>query len=297
MTLSFVGLNWWGVGVAEMEAAVDNSSSIGLLDLNRRTDRFLMRSAVQFAVARNRLVRQWGNRYVEAAVVVSPHRISPWMARYLRERSNKLVALAGDVPSGARSIPDQVAAHFDVVGLADLSWSKSLPKGTRIAPAPWGSTVRERDLLAAPLYSPQRLAIVGTAYPERVEIVRQLRESLPIVTVGAWPDIDGVENAPAMARLETLRWLRRHETGVLNILHPQFESGLNPQFFDYVACGVPQLVTSALTRKSYVPTGDGGMEMLPERLDISQLLALNVQIRHDARLNLSFADTIKKVLD
>lgn len=296
--ISFVGLSWWGVGVSEMADATSDSTPVILWNLRSRRDRLLMRSPAQYLVAGQRLRRAFQNRTFATSFIVSPHRLSAPMWSLVRERSEHVVALLGDEPVGQRALCPELIENVDTVAVADISWADAVGSTIPVVEAPWRSTITDEELLGAPMNRPLRVAFVGTPYPERVEFASRLSERLEILTVGNWPQLRGVVAHPPKSREATIRLLRRERAMTINVLHPQFRGGLNPQFFDYLACGVPQILVDGRNFDMWVPSSSGDALI---RVDESNML--DVAYEANRRLlseytpqSLRFSTTIERLL-
>ena len=188
-----------------------------------------------------------GASMYDAVFVMSPHRLNARMLRYLNSKCDKLFAVLGDDPVGARSVRDDCWQEFDGVLAADESWLRNVPPS--YAPRvvmPWGSTLIDPNLLSGEPYVPKSVVLVGTPYPERVALARHLLRKTEVTLQGdEWPAIPGAKLRPSSSRQETLSAIRENRELVINIHHSQFTRGLNPQFFDYAAAGIPQLVVHA----------------------------------------------------
>lgn len=243
---AIVGLDWWGVGPTEMAQATSGAIAVPVWDLRKRGDRHLIDSPIAGMLASRRMRSLRHQSPFDWILVSSPHRLTTANAVTLRRHASKLVGLLGDVPVGRRTISPGVSDLFDLFAVPDNDWE--LPGRIANIPRvvePWGSTVCDPRLLSGSTYDFERVAFVGTAYPERVELARSLSRSHSIVTFGDWPSLPRIEQRPAASRLDTLRALRTLRALVVNAHHPQFVSGLNPQFFDFSAAGIPQFVVYA----------------------------------------------------
>jgi hypothetical protein len=218
--------------------------ALGMWDIRTRIDRVLMDSPISNYVVEQRTKRQL-SRPLCAAIVTSPHRLTPSIADLLRNQDYPVIALLGDNPVGERCIAEDVVSAFDRIYTADESWTPNVScRDVRVMT--WGSTITGRDLLNAAGYVPESVAIVGAPYDDRVEAAKS------VVAAGynllLWGDawrreyIQGAEVHPSTERLETIRQLRQARSLVLNVHHRQFSTGMNPQFFDYAASAVPQLI-------------------------------------------------------
>lgn len=192
-------------------------------------------------------IRALPSGHYKSIIVASPHRFSVGMLKLLKSRSQRLIALLGDEPVGVRSVKEECWATFDKILVADESWIGSIPAtdGT-VAVMPWGSTLVDEQMLNAPTYKPESLVLVGSPYPERVSLARMLADKATVTLQGSgWPTIEGTTVRGSSSRLVTLESIRKNRELVINIHHKQFRRGLNPQFFDYAAAGIPQVVVHA----------------------------------------------------
>ncbi len=241
---------------AQMNKSGVLCDAIPVWDIRRRWDRALMDSPLADAFGRQRIIgrlRQLGIKSYDAILVLSPHRFSVRSLQTLKEHGSLLVAVLGDDPAEKRAVSNQRWSLFDRILSADASWLErvvTVPSQTGIMP--WGSTLINEDLLSAQPYEAQSLVIVGAPYRERVRIAETLASQGPLTLQGsAWPGIPGACLRPSSPRLETLKEIRRNREMVVNIHHPQFKGGLNPQFFDYAAAGIPQVVVYADSPETY----------------------------------------------
>lgn len=295
----FVGTSWWGVGAPEMARATPYSSSAVLWNLTKRTDRLLMNSPLQLTVAGTRLRTALKRKHFQTMFLTNPHRVSAGMIRHARKSADRIIALLGDAPVGERRISNDVLDGIDLIALPDVNWAKGWGTSPPIVQAPWRSTVVSRDLFGAPMLPPHGIAFVGTAYPERVRLARKIAEIVPVLTIGRWPGIPGAEAIPALPREDTLRFLRSRRVAVVNVLHQQFSSGLNPQYFDYLACGIPQVVVNATEDVAWIPTNEGPVTIDLLAPDAMEAIGnANEFLRAGYSLSeLSFAHTIERVLN
>jgi hypothetical protein len=182
-----------------------------------------------------------------AIFVMSPHRYSAQMLRELKSGSQQLIALLGDDPVGPRSVRHECWDYFDLILAADKEWTRNIPPTVadrRVMP--WGSTIVDTELVDANVYVPESLVLVGTPYPQRVALAKSLASRYPVTLQGeGWPQIPKTKQRPSASRRITLDQIRRNRELVINMHHHQFHRGLNPQFFDYAAAGIPQVVVHA----------------------------------------------------
>lgn len=247
------GLGWWGVGPVEMAQAMtrngDTCDSVILWNIRRRLDRLLMSSPFSGIEGLRRLNASCLSRHesYRAIFVVSPHRFSLRMLRSLKSRCAELVALIGDAPLGARRVETTNWSIFDRVLSADESWLRLIPDGCSVKGImPWGSTLIDPALLSSDTYEPSSVVMVGSPYPERIELAKQLVGRSKLILQGTgWPNIPGVILRPSASRLATLEQIRANRELVVNVHHDQFDRGLNPQFYDFAAAGIPQVVVHA----------------------------------------------------
>lgn len=248
---AFVGLSWWGLGPEDMALSLSHfgasCDAISLWNIRRRSDRIVMNSRWAPLVANRRLSAIRESQAYEAVFVMSPHRLNADMLRNLKSRCGELIAVLGDEPIGARSVDDECWGEFDAILAADENWLRGVPPSTaKIKVMPWGSTLVDSDLINASPYRPESIILVGSPYPERVAVAQHLVHRAPVTLQGdGWPNIPGVAIRPPSSRIDTLKAIRENRELVVNIHHKQFLRGLNPQFFDYAAAGIPQLVVHA----------------------------------------------------
>lgn len=248
-----VGLSWWGLGPEEMaleltHAGMDCDAFV-LWDIRRRVDRKLMDSPLGFAegARRARSIARSSQGGYRAVFVTSPHRYTAAMLRTLKTVSIELIALLGDEPVGVRAVKRECWDIFDRILAADERWLLHIPPtGAHRGTMPWGSTLMADELLEASPYRPESLVIIGAPYSERIELAERLAQKFPLTLQGdGWPALPGVRRRPASSRLETMTEVRRSRELVVNIHHSQFARGINPQFFDYAAAAIPQVVVHA----------------------------------------------------
>jgi hypothetical protein len=300
-----VGLNWWGIGPDEMSEALSAADfpahSLPLWDLERRTHRMLMKTRLGDLAL---LLRYAGRLRTEPnlswTVVVSPHRAPAWLLRELKRRSDIMVALLGDDPVYPRGVADEAWRSFDIVLSPDADWLAAIPDGVRAEVTGWGSTLTDNELLESAEYSPERLILVGTPYPERVTVAQRLAATDRLTVQGRGWDLGlNVEIRPPGERLATLSGIRREKGLVVNVLHPQFKSGVNPQFFDFAAAGIPQVVVFAddLDRW-YVGgrTGPTGIFASTDLLSTPQIAAANGELIASVRKTQMFPTILSKFL-
>lgn len=294
----FIGMTWWGVGAREMALATPNSHSVSLWNLKDRLDRAVIRTPLQFPIAKRRMATAIrGHRY-DATFVVNPHRLSPAMMSVVRRSSSRTIALLGDDPIGERTVNPIVANGFDLFALADMAWSSSLHTDRPIVEAAWRSTVVADALVGGCMQHPSGYAFVGTAYPERVALATALAQTAPVMTVGNWPSISRVQAAGARSREATLALLRERRSAVVNVLHPQFKTGLNPQYYDYLACGVPQVVVHGSAADTWVPSPTGKISVdLSADGALTKIFSLNNQLRDAQPIHsYLFTHTVERLL-
>lgn len=307
--VAFIGLNWWGLGPADMATSLSHvgyeSDSLGLWNIGSRSDRLLMESAVSPAVAMWRLkrfLRASGSAALDAIFVMSPHRFGPQMLSYLRGRCTYLVALLGDDPVGARAVSSECWNHFDLVVAADEVWLERLRgfEGRRKLMY-WGSTLLDSELISPGVYKPDALVIVGAPYPERIEVAQTLATQNPLTLQGAgWPAMMGVRTRSSRTRAETLHLIRENRELVVNVHHAQFKKGLNPQFFDYAAAGIPQIVIYAHDLERFTIGVDRDMEaqiLDGDLLQDEHMLEQNRKTTRIVREQYMFHSCIERVLD
>lgn len=243
-----VGLDWWGTSVYDIAARVRlryDVQAVAMWDLSDPLDRRILDSCVEvpWGSAKSALALR-SLKDMDWALVLSPHRVPTAALSRIRKRSSRLIALIGDVPTGSREVPNGYWKLFDVIALADGDWEDAIPPEHRgrIAIEGWGSTVTDPALLGANLYEPNSIALVGAAYTERVALATELAREFRVVCQGPdWPTGPYLRR-PAAPRDETIRTLRRNRELLINVHHSQFARGLNPQYYDYAACAVPQIV-------------------------------------------------------
>lgn len=306
---AFVGLSWWGLGPEEMARAVSHfgpsSDSINVWNISRRSDRWMMDSRWAPFVAARRLSSLGSHDAAtyQAIFVVSPHRLNVDMLRYLKSRCEQLIAILGDDPVGSRSLRDECWAQFDGIFAADEYWLRDIPPvPAKCQVMPWGSTITDSDLINADPYTPESVVLVGSPYPERVAVAQHLVRRNPVTLQGdAWPDIPGVKNRPSSSRLETLNAIRENRELVVNIHHKQFRRGLNPQFFDYAAAGIPQVVVHTDNLLRYrLGMGHDLIEgtLLEEGLLLSPIIqAQNLRFISIVRDKYSFHSCIERLIN
>lgn len=308
--LGFVGLAWWGLGPGDMAAAMENagyfSDSLGLWNIRSRYERLVLKSPFSSFVAMQRLKEFAGDGKrpeYEAIFVISPHRLSLRMLSYLKKRSRYLVGVLGDDPVGARAVSESCWNQFDLVVAADNQWLDRLSgfQGKRRI-MPWGSTLLDPALVRSDVYTPESLVIVGAPYPERVHVAINLAARNALTLQGDdWPSIDGVHRRSSSSRARTLNAIRKNREMVVNIHHKQFQRGLNPQFFDYAAAGIPQVVIYADDLAKF-HVGLSGHD-IQGRLEADQLLRDEQVLRHNqfvvsqVREHYMFHSCIERVLD
>lgn len=243
-----VGMDWWGIGptsmVAQLKSQSIDSTAIPVWDIRQRVDRTLLRMPGHLLMESVRSRPALSTLAVGWVIVTSPHRVSYRTLRRLKASSHKLVALLGDNPVGPREI-DRGRLHlFDAISFADSAWAEhvQLPSArTRIVP--WGSCISDDKLLAAESYRPAGFAVIGAPYDSRINAVRELQEMTKVEVFGdGWLGKVNCKVNASETIENTIRAVRRRRLAVLNIHHEQFVRGLNPQFFDYAAAAVPQIV-------------------------------------------------------
>lgn len=287
------GLSWWGLGpediALQMSHAGASCDSLILWNIRRRLDRLMMESPWAKIEASRRLKRFLEpNDDYRAVFVASPHRFSAEMLRSLKSKTTELIAILGDTPVGARAVESKCWRLFDQILVADEAWLDRIPEtGAIRGTMPWGSTLVNADLLNADSYTPESVVLVGSPYPERIELAQLLAREEPLVLQGnGWPELPGVILRPASSRIATLEQVRENRELVVNVHHKQFDRGLNPQFFDFAAAGIPQVVVHANDLHTY--RLGLGVNSLEGSLDGARLLS-NPSIR---RMNI---ETISKV--
>lgn len=306
---AIVGMSWWGLGPEEMASEMSNSGepcdAVILWNIRRRVDRVMMQSSWSMIEGARRLrrIKALPTRHYKAIIVISPHRFNVRMLRFLKSRSHQLIALLGDNPVGARSVTDDCWSLFDKILVADESWSEGIrPTGGNLAVMPWGSTLVNQEILNAGTYRPESLVLVGSPYPERVELAQRLVESDALTLQGnGWPSVAGTSLRASNSRLLTLETIRNKREMVVNIHHKQFHRGLNPQFYDYAAAGIPQVVVHAdqldryrLGMDGHVLEGTLGVESL---LMNSAIQGLNEEIIRRVRKSHMFSSCIRRYIN
>lgn len=253
-----VGFRWWGVGAEDLASSVVGARSLVLWDLTRRVDRQLMRISVGARVASRRVRRRMDDLQGDFSwvLVTCPHRLSAAATSQLRVRTGRLVAFLGDDPVHERSISPELMRMYDLAAVADFGWARSIDPRVPVMQAPWRSTLPGSMASRLERARPSKIAFVGSAYDERVALATKLSADHEIVTVGNWPYIPGAEQRPAAPRIETLEWLKDQNAVVINAHHRQFDRGLNPQFYDYVFAGIPQVTVSGGSGEMYLPSSE-----------------------------------------
>jgi hypothetical protein len=248
-----VGLAWWGLGPEEIAKEISHAQApcdaLVLWDIRRKMDRVVMDSPLADAEGFRR-VRNFTKRSEKtyrAIFVMSPHRYSVRMLQQLKSACQQLVALLGDDPIGPRSVGGECWDYFDMVLVADEKWTSQIPStSAQLSVMPWGSTLVASEFVDADVYVPESLVLVGTPYPQRIALAEKLSKQYPLTLQGGgWPQIPGTMLRAPAPRITTLGQLRENREMVVNVHHDQFYRGLNPQFFDYAAAGIPQLVVHA----------------------------------------------------
>lgn len=277
---------------------------VEIWNLQSRLDRQLMPSRTASVVASRRLRRGLDHTGgYHAIFVVSPHRFSYKMLSYLRTRGRNLVALLGDDPIGPRSVAEECWALFDVVASADESWLTRV--GTQCSTRrvmPWGSTLDDPQLLAAEPYGATSLVLVGAPYKERVAVAESLARRYDLVLQGdGWPAVPGARLRPSESREGTLYRVRSNRELVVNIHHSQFNAGRNPQFFDYAAAAIPQVVVypNSLTQYSLGLSEPVCYDLFDDAnlLANRELHEANRKLVANVRANYMFNACIERVLD
>lgn len=298
---TIVGLSWWGVGAVEMAAAVRGSTHVELWDLTRRSHRIAMGSPVGKYISSVRLHRAMRRQErvlgrADWIVVTAPHRLNVRDVRLLRAQTGRLIALLGDDPRGVREVRAEVIARFDKVAIADGAWVASLPRGAPAVVAPWGSTLPDDQLAAVVRYQPEVLAVVGSAYAERVALARRLSRDFPLLTVGSWPSLPNTRQLPAMGRLQTLAELRRSRALVVNMHHSQFVSGFNPQFADYALAKIPQVLVRGGSDALLLPSSSATPVVVEGSPFAQHVTQANDELFSVAPSRLRFQHTVKELL-
>lgn len=292
-----LGQGWWGLDARTMAVSVPDATGFNLWDLSSRVDRVLMGSPLEFHISGRRLRRLINHEEMDWTIVVSPHRLDGRMAEHIRARTKKLVGLLGDDPIGRRRIHSEVAEYFDSFIVADDNWVNSLPAAFQGAQTlNWGSAGIHHAFANAKPYSPKRVALIGTPYEERVELARLLADKLPILTFGKWPQIPNAVQYPGLNRIETLRAVRAQQALVVNAHHPQFHSGFNPQYSDYVVSRVPQLLKWSHQDGVKTPGQSGDTIQLDQILKDARVENSNLELFSRPIEEFLFSETIKKAL-
>lgn len=297
MNGAVVGLDWWGVGPTEMASAVPDTQPAPLWDLQRRFDRHLIDSFAAPWISYRRLHRALSSRNYDWVIVASPHRLSGRACQFIRERTALLIGLIGDLPEGRRELSPESVELFDVLAIPDATWRESLPSAAQaVVTEPWGSTIHDQHLLASQPFEFERVALVGSAYPARVQLANSLAADHDVVTIGNWPSVPRARQVPALGRAATLSELRSSRSLVLNVHHPQFRRGLNPQFFDYAASAIPQVVIYASDlHTAHFPYVDHPPMPLSVALDPKQMLKVSEVSSAIVREQYLFAHTIERL--
>lgn len=264
----FVGYSWWGAGPRDFARLAPKPSSFlytsylsGLRRrlITKRLNEIRMGAALELLPER-----------IDLVLILQPHSIRRDNLRVLRSKCSRMVAWIGDVPVGARDFSDS-HAYFDCVVAPDTKWSQSGSVANQ--QVPWPHLV-DKDLQATAArrtLSRTRLVMVGTAYPERIEGVAELRRRrIAIETIGSgWPA--EFESRPAMRRTDLLKYLANQDVCVINHQHEQMRDTLNPFFFDLAACGIPQVVVNG--------TPTSGLELPVASIDsMHQLTNANTEL-------------------
>lgn len=248
-----VGMRWWGVGPDEMSASLAvsgiSAKSVCSWDIRSRFDRVIMGSPLSDLTVTRRIqsvMRGLPSR-PDWAVTTSPHRISSSALRLLSSASSNLVALLGDSPVGEREIVLEKQEQFKRIYVADQAWLTDLMIAEdRCGVEPWGTCLPP---WRGPYYQPASLLFVGTPYPSRVEFLRELSRSREVQVIGtAWHGKVNCAVHDSMPMPDVIEYARANQMCFLNIHHQQFKYGLNPQFFDFAASGIPQIVLDSRGR-------------------------------------------------
>ncbi|MFJ3304686.1 hypothetical protein ACIPSA_16475 [Streptomyces sp. NPDC086549] len=230
-----MGMRWWGPGPDDFTRLVRFHSirPVVVADLGRPVQRRMLRSRMASdSLIASRLMAR--GRGAEGFIVLAPHRIPPSLLGWMKKRG-PVTAWLGDEPVGARAVRFPMSA-FTRVACADPRWvpgSAWLP-WPHLVPQPLTERISEG--------TSDTFVMVGTAYPDRVELARSVHRTgrLSMCVGSGWPD--DLPAVPPMGRVETLAWLKGREVTVLNVPHRQMLRTYNPFFFDLAAAGIPQIV-------------------------------------------------------
>lgn len=310
-----LGLNWWGINPYQMAESLTNTKTsptytLSTWDITRRKDRLIMSTPLADHLSHRRVKRYLSeldssNNVKEFSWVsiYSPHRVSTPALALLRGRTKKMIAFFGDRPLAARRITAESIAHFDSLSVPDPTWFDDLPHGDyRQDISIWGSILDPRIVGQYAAYRPEGFAVVGTPYPERQEIVKQIEELGQTVTAigSGWKGLVAgcVHRSRSVA--STIELLRQKKLAVLNIHHRQFVKGLNPQFCDYAVAAIPQVVTAGrATGTELGSIFDSEIENLivknPDLNEFSGVERVN-KLAGFARKNLYYNQTVERVL-
>lgn len=311
-----VGLEWWGVGPNAMSQALTragmHADPVVIWDIRKKSHRIAMLRPLEVPVSSLRVrfqvaqqLLENGLQQVDWIAVTAPHRLSLRDLALLRNRTGTLVALIGDRPIGQRLISEPKIRMFDAIGLPDPTWLEDLPCQPRHSVSSvWGSVLPVPEPEDTKPYEPRGLAVVGTPYPDRVKLVHNLEEAGHVVeAVGSqWlGKLKGTVHE-SMPIPKTIANLRSRRLAALNIHHPQFTEGLNPQFSDYAVNNIPQVVLSgrgAATGHSLGRSAPAGISSLLVRtVNLTELSdgARVLAIGELARAHLKFEDTMGRLL-
>lgn len=235
MTVALVGMRWWGPGPDDFSQLARSHSirPVVVADLKRPIQRRMLgnRAASDSLVA-SRLMLQ--GRTAKGFIVLAPHRVPPSLLGWMKKRG-PVIAWLGDEPVGERAVRLPMTA-FTRVACADPRW---VPGSLWL---PWPHLVPRSMTEGISEGASDSFVVVGTAYPDRVELARSIQRMgrLSVCVGSGWPD--DLPAVPAMGRVDTLAWLKGREVTVLNVPHRQMLRTYNPFFFDLAAAGIPQVV-------------------------------------------------------
>lgn len=272
--------------------------SASMWDISKRMDRILMAGFLEPLVCHIRLARVLRrNPIFDWIVVVSPHRVPIQTLEALRRRSMLVVALLGDEPVGVRKLSTSAQSIFDKVSVADPAWADHLSASPDcILAESWGSCAEIRP--TSP-YSSDEYVVVGAPYPERISVVNGLlSRGYSVRVVGSdWAGLVKCEVVASMSVPDTMKYVRAERLTIVNIHHLQFRSGLNPQFFDYAANALPQVVLGSRNGFEYAPGSSHVFNSLICRdFDAPPRIEEVAQLAKIVRANFMFPKTIERIL-
>lgn len=299
-----VGLDWWGTNPHAMAARARRSGlnvrSSTIWNITRRShrvamqSRWLERAASAAAVSRLKGTFDW-------AIVTSPHRIADASLERLRSRSGHVIALIGDDPVGPRHVSDARWMGFDLVASADPAWLgrlSHLDVATKVEG--WGATVLDLPEITQHPSVPSGILIVGAPHATRIKLAAQLAGRYPVTVQGpGWPKISGTLQRGAMPIDDTLSLALARRELIVNIHHEQFSVGLNPQFFDYAAMGIPQIVVRPVAPLMFeLPFGTSDPENIDnvDLLSSARVVDANREISSVVRRSYLFEHSLERLL-